>query len=142
MSPIRAFSSKPTRVLFLDDMPIRHEALREALELPIRYKQVELTHAYGFVPFKARLEEAEEPYDVVCLDHDLGDGDAYTGYDAAWEVLRLPKEKKPSLVVIHSYNVAAADRMYMLLKGTVDRLEKVPYAKEALVKIILGGKLV
>ena len=76
----------------------------------------DITHADNVVDAKAQFAP---PYDLVCLDHDLG-GETYvpsehenTGYQFA----RYLATFQPMSVVVHSWNNVGADRMVKALEG-------------------------
>lgn len=48
-------------------------------------------------------------FDVVSLDHDLGD--YMTGWDVVDKLLELPEEQRPNQVIIHSANFPAGKKM-------------------------------
>jgi len=93
------------RVLVLDDSFERRKAFAEALE---RCQ----------VKFVATSKEArialidEDLFDLVCLDHDLGESKAAgSGLEVAEFIARDMRDKIPRWVLVHSSNVPAADRM-------------------------------
>ena len=95
------------RVLVLDDSRERLEAFAHALE-GCRVKLVSTSKA-------ARIALIdEEPFDLVCLDHDLGEsmtvrpGD---GMEVAQFIAHDMRDKIPWCVLVHSSNVPAAERM-------------------------------
>jgi CheY-like chemotaxis protein len=107
------------RILILDDNPERHKVFAGVLKREV------LVHV-----FVAALQ-SQEPFDLVYLDHDLGDfaaadtyddyGDGmysggskreYTGADVAWFIARkLDQSKWPTRIIIHSWNPDGARRM-------------------------------
>lgn len=98
------------RVLFLDDNKFRHNTV-----------QSELLHDAAFTATEAIELMKKKDYDLVFLDHDLGDeimvdsfGSVETGYTVAkWMVENKPKVK---LVIVHSMNPAGSDNIANLLK--------------------------
>ena len=110
------------RVLVLDDSPERLEAFAHALE-GCRVKLVSTSKA-------ARIALIdEEPFDLVCLDHDLGEsmtvrpGD---GMEVAQFIAHDMRDKIPWCVLVHSSNVPAAERMESVLEGS-----RIPVMREA-----------
>lgn len=103
------------RVLFLDDDRERHRAFKANA---IGH---DLVQAWSYEEALAAL--AGERFDQVFLDHDLSDQAAMgqprpgerTGLDVAILVATLPDEKRPHLVIIHSYNPDGARRMHRVL---------------------------
>ena len=51
-----------------------------------------------------------------------------SGYQVALFIERMPPEKRPYQVIIHSHNSEGARRMYQALKGSVRRLQIIPFA--------------
>lgn len=107
------------RILILDDQKARHD------RFAIRLQDQEVTHAYLFSEFTAALNGP--PFDVVYLDHDLGDAinqeryptmygsRDYDGRDAAEAIAALPVESRPRTIVIHSWNAYGASAMHVIL---------------------------
>ena len=115
------------KMLFLDDDDKRHEFFART------YKKHVCTHAYSFEDFEIKLNAGV--FDVIWLDHDLGDfpkvhaptviGGMYgggeqelTGLDAALLVAKLPEERRPQMVVVHSWNVPGSMRIRRALETT------------------------
>ena len=105
------------KILFLDDDVLRHEAfLRE-------HPSDTVTRASTVEETLVALE-AGSPFDVVYLDHDL-EGRVFveeiegTGCEIAFFIARLPDNKLPKLVIVHSHNPAGARRMVEALQGRV-----------------------
>lgn len=74
--------------------------------------------------------EAQSPFDIAFLDHDLGE-EHYGGYcedhkgtgrDVVDHILRMLWERRPKHVVIHSYNRPGSEAMYNALRGQVVRV--------------------
>jgi CheY-like chemotaxis protein len=89
------------RILILDDLHERHEGFRKILY------QHTLTHVMCYSEAVAALKWNR--YDMLCLDHDLGDidmgddGRFKTGCDvAAW--LEKNPARCPAKVLVHSHN--------------------------------------
>lgn len=99
------------RILIVDDMPERHAGFRKILGGHV------LTHAMCVSEAVANLKWND--YDMLCLDHDLGDvdfveGRFQTGADiAAW--LQRNPARCPGKVLVHSHNPAG-------VKNIVDSL--------------------
>jgi CheY-like chemotaxis protein len=71
-----------------------------------------------------KMLEENSPYDLVSLDHDLGGeyfapSDEVSGYAVAEHISKMPKDKLPKKVVIHSFNSNGAKNMENVLKGIV-----------------------
>jgi len=111
------------RVLIVDDNPDRHRVFAQV------YRAEDVDHAFKFSQAVKFLNSKR--YNIVQLDHDLGDfqepeiesvgmyGGAFelTGYHVALHVvLDLPKEQWPDRVVIHSVNPTGAKSIANLLE--------------------------
>lgn len=88
------------RVLFLDDEDWRHRVADE------RWSEAELWHARTVQQFRNALDGWR--FDVVSLDHDLGDGE--DGKAAVRHLVGLELDPKPR-VIVHSWNPVAAPIM-------------------------------
>jgi hypothetical protein len=111
------------RVLILDDMDCRHERFKKILHKCTLYHAFTIDEAISFI------DKEEIPFDLVCLDHDLGDNPdieptsfagmygskILTGQDFCHFMVQ--KYKKGNLIarkaIIHSHNptgrIAMAD---------------------------------
>jgi DNA-binding NarL/FixJ family response regulator len=98
------------RIFFLDDDKFRH-----------KQAQPHLLHDAAYTAKQAISMLAKREYDVICLDHDLGDEVMVSSdrEDCGMEVVRWMVAKKPAakVVVIHSLNYDAARNMASKLKG-------------------------
>ena len=95
------------RVLVLDDNHERLEAFAESL------KGCQATCVSTSKAARMALID-EEPFDLVCLDHDLGEFGAVRpgdGMEVTQFIARDMRDKIPRWVLVHSCNVPAADRM-------------------------------
>jgi CheY-like chemotaxis protein len=61
------------------------------------------------------LEECDR-FDTVMLDHDLGSGCPEGDEVAKYIAEKLPVDKRPDVVIVHSHNSAASERMVLRLK--------------------------
>lgn len=107
------------RILILDDDENRHGTFAHW------FIDHYVCHAYTFDEFVNAI--LNETWDIVFLDHDLNDygktsiGDKgygqveMTGLDAASQMARIPQEKRPFQVVVHSWNPPGAANMVDLL---------------------------
>lgn len=93
-------------VLFLDDSPLRREAILEAC-----HHNVELWCVPTVKMF--RHSYVKKVFDVVCLDHDLGTRE--NGMDAVRFLISLPAESRPHHTLVHSANYPAAGSMIAAL---------------------------
>lgn len=108
------------KILFLDDDHTRH----------VRFKMAHPTEDVTYVWSAQEAINAllDEYFEQASLDHDLGEGSALTlpligegsGYDVACFISGLSKEKRPKLVVIHSWNPEGARRMAYALRNCDD----------------------
>jgi CheY-like chemotaxis protein len=107
-----------SRVLILDDNESRHREFQKILA------DSERTHVWTASQAIDALRD-NPPYDLLCLDHDLGDqrnrllltppGD---GADVAVFInIKLEKNKYPKRVLIHSWNPTGAQRMADLIRS-------------------------
>jgi hypothetical protein len=108
------------RFLFLDDDNQRHMTFTK------RYWDNERVHVNTFERFCDAINGPK--FDVIFLDHDLNDfgensieNGTYgtrelTGYDCCVMLAKLPDDKRPNLVIIHSWNTPGATRMAAYLK--------------------------
>lgn len=113
------------RVLFLDDSTERLELARAAFECTT------VDTAARAIAELRRVHELGEAFDVVYLDHDLGDqfmiaaGTPGHGGDVVdWIVQHEPRIE---LVVIHSMNAPAAERMHASLTRAGYSARRVPF---------------
>lgn len=113
----------PMRIMVLDDDETRHAAFDRAFSADV------LEHTWTYWDAVALLENSQA-FDVVYLDHDLGDtedapsvagmyGDVeLTGADVARFICReLEASKRPARAVVHSWNVVGAATMVAMLRG-------------------------
>ena len=116
------------KILFLDDDKNRQQEFKNVFKVP-----------GTVVDYVETAEEAIEAlknkvYDVAFLDHDLG-GKIFvkevegTGYEVALFIEKMPPERRPYQVIIHSHNPAGASRMYEALKGSVSKLQVLPFVQ-------------
>lgn len=84
------------------------------------------------------------PYDVICLDHDLGgqvfvpSDEENTGYQFAKHL--AANERPVAPVVVHSWNTAGARRMVDALSDAGWSAVAVPFGPTLLSALRLGGK--
>ena len=99
------------RILILDDEAYRHVVLNKKLA------GNEIINTYTFDQAIAALSGFK--FDVLFLDHDLEHVDStHTGYDVCQFIKsKLPKDKHPNQVVIHSMNPVGAHQMDQTLQG-------------------------
>jgi CheY-like chemotaxis protein len=103
------------RILFLDDSEDRRKIVRDFFQPKQFYEFYEASNS------KQALEllESKSPFDMVFLDHDLGEDDENDGYFVAKYISQMPEDLLPDKVVVHSYNTAGAKRMVEVLKSSV-----------------------
>lgn len=102
------------KFLFLDDNENRHTEFR------LTTIGCEVTHVKTVAEACSAL--ALQHFDCAFLDHDLqllkrGQAEE-TGEDVAKYIAQLPKEKQPSAIVIHSWNIEGAKKMAKILLPT------------------------
>lgn len=119
------------RRLFLDDNTQRHQIF--SLWYPDAFRVTTIADLLSALD--------GERFDEIWLDHDLqevpgntvkvyGTEKELTGQDAAVHVARLPDDKKPTQVVIHSWNPPGASLMYQILRDAGVRAVKAPFEYE------------
>jgi|SRR5579885_337570 len=108
------------RILILDDMQIRHDTFKRI------YQDHEVVCVFRFREFLSKLDTK---FDLIHLDHDLGDeiADADTfvdgwgktrwfdGQNAAQVLCELSDKLKPTKVIVHSVNSVGAKAMVSML---------------------------
>lgn len=117
------------KILFLDDMQIRHDNFQEWCD------DFNLTEVYHVrTADEAVKAMIEHDFDVVFLDHDLAEEHYQDGTKAvtqansgtavaAWMV---QNEARP-VVVIHSYNPVGATNMFNLFRDDGFACYKIPF---------------
>ncbi len=99
-------------VLFLDDDDSRITKARQDFI------------GHSFVAVKTAQEAIEElsrrQFDLVCLDHDLGDqvmvdSGPGTGYEVAQFIAQMPIDERPQAIMVHSFNPVGAQNMIVAL---------------------------
>jgi hypothetical protein len=113
-------------ILFLDDSERRHQEFQK-----IQYSFWACRTAEETID---RLKGSIDYWDVVLLDHDLG-GAVYVNSgreDCGMEVVRYIVENTPliGIVVIHSWNIPAAQRMKHELQQAGYVVVQEPFSKE------------
>lgn len=110
------------KILILDDADVRHKVF------DLRYEDHDVHHAMTYREFISQLE-AGSPWDLIHLDHDLGDyttGDTfvdswgqtreYNGQHAAYKICELSDDMLPKQVIIQSINPEGAKRIKQILQ--------------------------
>lgn len=122
------------KILILDDMPERHAFFERCAA---EHNRVHVSTADQF--FEA-VEAADEPFDVIFLDHDLGDNPkveatksygmyntrTLDGSDCAYWLASSMKHKV-GRVVVHSINPSGAKRMVDILNDRGVRAVWTPF---------------
>ena len=109
------------RILILDDTPYRHEVFARL------YEGHEITSCYSYFGYLEALRSS--PWDLVHLDHDLGNDSVadtyvdgwgntrqYNGSHAAMRICELDDDKRPKEVIIQSVNPSGAQGMLQMLQ--------------------------
>jgi len=115
------------RVLILDDDEQRHAGFRRMLI------GVNQTHVYNYDEAVKALQGPR--FDIAYLDHDLSDLAALgappagerTGTDVARYIAGMPSDRRPTQVIVHSYNVSGAIRMAFILHDAGVPVQRRPY---------------
>lgn len=121
------------KILILDDDIIRHRTFQK------RYSNHYVKHVQTYGHFIHELIN-NSPWDLIHLDHDLGDeieGDfyvdewgtkkQYTGRHAAQKICDLDKNLLPTKVIIHSLNPSGAQTMKSLLSYSKIPVSWIPF---------------
>lgn len=110
------------RILFLDDDEMRHD----------KFGSESVSHDITHVRTVEQAIKAfeKEPFDLICLDHDLGgmhyvpSEDPTTGYHVAAHIAAKGTNAE---VIVHSYNVIGAQRMVNKLKDAGIAARHLPF---------------
>ena len=116
------------RVLVLDDDDARHTVFSQILS------GCEVLHVHTAWEACRALQQSA-PFDLACLDHDLGEFGAIRpgdGMEVAQFIARDMRDKIPRWVLVHSCNVPAADRMERELEDGGIRVMRVGYSARML----------
>lgn len=105
------------KILFLDDDGRRHDYFEYAMLS--NAKEHEVVHAHTA---KAAIEAliSNERFDLVHLDHDLGNGAGNNGYEVAVFISTMPDSAVPHKIIIHSSNQIGAERMLAQLETSTE----------------------
>jgi len=111
------------KILILDDDSIRHNIFDN------KYRDHDVTHCYTYGEFVEALVSSS-PWNLIHLDHDLGDMTAadtytdswgqereYTGQHAANQICSLGDDRLPEKVIVHSLNPVGAKRIVDILRN-------------------------
>jgi CheY-like chemotaxis protein len=110
------------KILILDDDRVRHYCFDE--KFAIDYPDAKIDHVYTANECIEALKRTDK-YDLVHLDHDLGDFGPYsdekehTGVDVCrWMAGTdgLTEDKRPDMIIVHSWNATGAKRMIDILR--------------------------
>ena len=114
------------RILFLDDDEERHKRFR------METIGCDVVHVRTVAECIQAIME-NEPFDEFSLDHDLG-GQVYvqeeqgTGTEVArWIAEKMPEDKRPERVIVHSFNFEGSKRMLGLLRGAGIHAYRLPF---------------
>lgn len=115
------------KILVLDDDQERHQGFDKI------FPRDAVTHVSDYDQFLKALPSG--PYDLICLDHDLGetadpDGNVVlrkSGMDAARALVSLPPELQPKQVLVHSQNSVAGPEMVRVLRDAGILATRRPY---------------
>lgn len=120
------------RVFVLEDDPGRHRGFREALyesNADLTIVEDVKTAKAAFVP----------PYDIICLDHDLGgeifvdSSEENTGFQfVRWLCMDAAPDMRTTPIFVHSYNPEGASRMYRMLLSSGYTAYRMPYGPNLL----------
>jgi CheY-like chemotaxis protein len=119
----------PRKVLVLEDEAERITAFQRHFEMVHKHRHdVDLHIAKNYREFVEKMQK-HSPFDLVMLDHDLGDYNAmckhdgdplnppeFTGVHAARYITEMPLHLRPKATRIHSWNVHGALTMQTILQ--------------------------
>lgn len=107
------------RIFVLEDDPERIIWLHERL----------YGHECKFVHTSDRHGEFEPPYDLILLDHDIGNGPTKWGPDSGVVFVKRLEDRLPegARVIVHSWNKDGAERMVRLLQEMGAAVDWFPY---------------
>lgn len=109
------------KIFILEDNPNRIEffekCLRKEEEALGKRFQIHIVNNYG----SAAHQLTTERYDIVYLDHDLGE--EKTGYDVVREMVKKDATKRHKVFRIHSANPIGANRMRNLIRDYTKYVE-------------------
>ncbi len=97
------------RILVLDDEKVRHDTFAS------RLAGHDVTHVWSAKAAAKALDR--ERFDLVFLDHDLGESAGNGQQVADYIARRLDPEKRSGRVIVHSWNVVRAPLMVATLCG-------------------------
>ena len=113
------------RLFFLDDNPTRHEVLKAT--------GIQADHCYTYDDALVKLQPVK--YDVLSLDHDLGEGDDYctpgvnnkhkTGTDLARVIVE--RDIIADVIILHSFNPIGAQSMHQILMHSARQVLRMPF---------------
>ena len=128
------------RILILDDEQCRHN------EFAITYSTQDITHTTTYKEFIHELSTSS-PWDLIHLDHDLGESTLNDAYVDGWGVMRffngqhaslriceLSEDKLPCEVIVHSINPEGAKSMVMNLTRRNIKVTWRPYSTASSIK--------
>ena len=95
------------KILILDDDRERHDAFEKVLGSQYVVHTYDLDRAADAVKSGA-------PFDLALLDHDLGT--VGNGLHFAEWLTCVDADRRPAQVIVHSWNIPAADRMVDVLR--------------------------
>lgn len=121
------------KILILDDEDKRHAAYN------LTYAEHKIENSYNYIAFLDALYK-DSPWDLIHLDHDLGDhmnGDTYedgwgvvrefNGVHAASKICELEDKSLPKAVIIHSLNPVGSQVMLNMIKQRGISVEWQPF---------------
>lgn len=129
------------RILTLDDMESRHVSFRQW------YGNHHLAETWTAPEAIKALDESVRPFDLVHLDHDLAEEHYLTlsegmhetrqpgmaeyapgtGMDVVDHIIKMPADRRPHLVIVHSYNPGRSLEMYQKLREAGLNVHRIPF---------------
>ena len=124
------------KILFLDDDNVRHVQFKSV----IQKDKHEIDYVYTSTACISKLKNNN--YDIIFLDHDLG-GQIYveetkgSGYEVALYIEnKLDKKSLPKNVIIHSFNPAGAERMFVSIKKVISNTIMIPFMHNNYINLV------
>ena len=113
-------------VLILDDVQARHHLIGSTLERKFGSAQVTIHSVYDKEAALTAL--CSQDYDLIYLDHDLGDGSReVSGAHVAKFLSEHPDCQRQAKIIVHSMNPPGANRMLGWLKDR-PKVRYIPFA--------------
>lgn len=121
-------------VLVVDDEDSRHECFEKHLTAAGHC----VLHAFNHDEAMEVITSCVEPIGLLCIDHDMGK-ESKNGSALATEILCLPKDKHPAMVVVHSLNHSGALNIISKFQSAGIHTQYMPFCGDATLGRIVEG---